>query len=192
MATVRDHYLKSRAKDVRTANESAARNNVEPTAKQKARMERLKEKKKNKIKTAVIRSTVILCVIAICLAGFLITYNIFNDRAVDPENTNRVAVTVTENMTDDEVGAMLLEAGCIKDVKLYKVRCLIYDADYVPGKYKVSPSFTTEKIINILSGYDYSDGTIDENDTVDESETTTAQAETTEETGEANDENQDN
>ena len=39
---------------------------------------------------------------------------------------------------------------------------LIYDAKYVPGTYKVSPSYTTEKIINILSGYDYSDGTMDE------------------------------
>ena len=45
---------------------------------------------------------------------------------------------------------------------IYKYRTIIYDANYVPGTYKVSPSYTTEKIINILSGYDYSDGTMEE------------------------------
>ena len=57
---------------------------------------------------------------------------------------------------------MLLEAGVINDARLYKLRTYIYDANYIPGTYTVSPSFSTEKIINILSGYDYSDGTMEE------------------------------
>ena len=62
-----------------------------------------------------------------------------------------------------EVAKLLYDAGCISDVRLYKIRTKIYDAKYVPGTYKVSPSFSTEKIINILSGYDYStDGVMEE------------------------------
>ena len=56
-----------------------------------------------------------------------------------------------------------MDAGVIADAGLYKLRTYIYDANYVPGTYSVSPSYSTEKIINILSGYDYSNGMMEEN-----------------------------
>lgn len=126
------------------------------------RKELPKAQKKKRRKKLIVRLAVTLIVIIICAVCFLFTFRVFYDTALDPENTTKVEVTITDpEITHEEVAEMLVEAGCIDDAKLYKLRTFIYDADYKPGTYKVSPSFTTEKIINILSGYDYSDGTME-------------------------------
>lgn len=121
-----------------------------------------KEKKVRK-KRLIIRLCVTAVVLILCAAGFSFMYWIFHDVPVDEDNKQKIEVTITEGITDAEVGDILKEEGCIKDKTLYKLRTIIYDANYVPGVYDVSPSYTTEKIINILSGYDYStDGLMEE------------------------------
>ena len=174
MATIKEHFVKSRTKNMKTANESAARTRVEPNADQRRRMAKMKAKKKLKTKRFLIRTAITAGVVVLCLVGFFITYGIFNDTASDKQNTSRYEFVVTEDMTKDQVAKQLKELGCIDDVGMFKTRCIVYDADFVPGTYKVSPSFTTEKIVNILSGYDYSDGTMDEGEVA----TTTAAEET--------------
>lgn len=126
----------------------------------KANQEALKRKRRKKL---IIRLAVTLFVILICVFCFLFTYRIFYDVPYNEEDTSKVEIEIpSAEITDEEVAQILYDAGCISDVGLYKLRTYIYDANYVPGTYKVSPSFTTEKIINILSGYDYSDGTMEE------------------------------
>ncbi len=174
MATIREHFLKTRTANMKAANESAARTKVETNAEQKRRMAKMRAMKKVKTKKFLIRTAIVAGVVVLCLVGFFVTFGIFNDTAYDKTNTSRMEIVITETSTRAEVAKQLKEMGCIADAGMFKTRCLVYDADFVPGTYKVSPSFTTEKIVNILSGYDYSDGTMDEGETV-----TTTQAEET-------------
>lgn len=119
--------------------------------------------KKKRRKKLIIRLAVTLFVIIICVLCFMFTFRVFYDTPINEEDTSKVEFTIaSENVTDEEVGQMLVDAGLIGDARLYKLRTYIYDAKYVPGTYALSPSYTTEKIINILSGYDYSDGTMEE------------------------------
>ncbi|MCF0142683.1 MAG: hypothetical protein HUJ75_04835, partial [Parasporobacterium sp.] len=89
--------------------------------------------------------------------GFKTARALFYDVALQPDNTSKVEIVVNGDETDTQMGQTLKDLGCIDDLDMYKWRCKIYSAEYKAGTYKVSPSFTTEKIINILSGYDYSD-----------------------------------
>ena len=123
----------------------------------------MKAARKGKKVRVVVRIALTVLVIAICVVAFLVTYKLFYDVAVDEDNKTKYEITIPEEgITHEAVAEFLYEHGCISDTRLYKYRTYIYDAKYVPGTYKVSPSYTTEKIINILSGYDYSNGTMDE------------------------------
>ena len=120
--------------------------------------------KKQRRKKLIIRLAVLIFVILVCVACFLFTFRVFYDTPLNEEDSSKHEIVISsENVSDEEVAEMLVAAGCINDAKLYKLRTYIYDANYVPGTYMVSPSYSTEKIINILSGYDYSNGMMEEN-----------------------------
>lgn len=153
--TIRDNLERNRSDSV---SDIKAR---QSERRRTARMRREEEEllKRTKRKKLIIRLAVVVFVILICVAGFLFTYRVFYDEPLDEEDTKKVEITIPEGgISDEEVAKMLSDAGVIKDTGLYKLRTFIYDAAYVPGTYEVSPSYTTEKIINILSGYDYSNG----------------------------------
>lgn len=103
-----------------------------------------------------------ICVAVMCYVGYSYTYKIFNDMPVDASNVSKISVTITGTETNDEMAQMLYSLGLIDSVKMYKTRCKLYAPEYVEGTYKLSKSYNTEKIMNILSGVDYSDGTIEE------------------------------
>ena len=161
--TIRNNMERSRTDSVSAAKARQAATSSGTRPASQVRRENQKAVKRRRIRKLIIRLAVTLFVVLICVFCFLFMYRLFNDTALDEENTTKIEFTITDaEITDEEVAEQLLELGCIDDVKLYKLRTYIYDAKYVPGTYKISPSFTTEKIINILSGYDYSDGTMEE------------------------------
>lgn len=123
----------------------------------------LEAQKKEKRKKLIIRLSVLLFVILVCVLCFFFTFRIFYDVPLNEADTSKREIVISDSeITDEEVAKMLVDAGVIADAGLYKLRTYIYDANYVPGTYLVSPSFSTEKIINILSGYDYSNGMMEE------------------------------
>ena len=158
--TIRDNLERYRSDSVSDAK--ARQSSSRDTGKtRKANQEAQKKQRRKKL---IIRLAVTLLVVIICVLCFLFTFRVFYDTPLDENNTEKVEITIPDaEITDEEVAELLQKAGCISDTKLYKLRTYIYDANYVPGTYKVSPSFSTEKIINILSGYDYSDGLMEEN-----------------------------
>ncbi len=158
--TIRRNLERYRSDSVSTVKARQA----SPRPESQIRRANQKAQKKQRTKKLVIRLAVTLFVVLICVFCFLFTYRVFYDTALDETATDvKVEFTITDpEITDEEIAEQLVEAGCIKDAKLYKLRTYIYDANYIPGTYTLSPSFTTEKIINILSGYDYSDGTMEE------------------------------
>ena len=97
----------------------------------------------------------LVLVIALCVVGFIISRAVFDDRPIDESDYTLVNYTVTSSMTDEEVANDLEYLGLIDNKILFKIRCKLYDADYQDGTYQLSPCYCTEKLVNILSGYDY-------------------------------------
>lgn len=160
--TIRENSEKYRSDDVaeiKNRQATAAQRNKEVANRRK---KAIAEARKGKRVKVVVRLAIAVFVIALCVVAFLLTFKLFYDTPLDPESKVKTEVTIKDGVTDEDVADILYEAGCINDKKLYKFRTYIYDAKYVPGTYKVSPAYTTEKLINILSGYDYSNGTMEE------------------------------
>ena len=160
--TIRENTEKYRSDDVaeiKKRQASTAQRNKEVANRRK---KAIAEARKGKRVKLVVRLAIAVFVVALCVVAFMLTFKLFYDTALDPESKVKTEITINEGVTDEEVADLLYDAGCIEDKKLYKFRTYIYDANYVPGTYKVSPAYTTEKLINILSGYDYSDGTMEE------------------------------
>lgn len=158
--TIKNNLERYRSDDVNDVKAKQGRN--ADVNRDKKRELSPKEKKGRKKKVAV-RICITVLILLLCAAGFTFMYWVFHDVPVNEEDQKKIEVTISEGASDEEVGAMLHEAGCIKSESQYKLRTYIYDANYVPGVYTISPSYTTEKIINILSGYDYTqDGLMDE------------------------------
>ena len=106
---------------------------------------------------AVIWVAVFLIVFLIAAVAFRITYAVFYDIAVDPDSTTTIEYTVTADATDESVYADLEALGVMNCTEfIYKLRAKVFEAEYVEGTYYVSDGYNIEKIINILSGYNYS------------------------------------
>ncbi len=128
--------------------------------------------KKTPIGVTIAKIVFILLIwVAVLVAGiklYNMAYDIFNDIPVDAEDITKTDFTTTGKETDEEMGEKLLKAGFIDDIDLFVKRCKIYDSEYYEGTFKLSRSFNTEKILNILAGYNYSSGTMEEPEPVTE------------------------
>ena len=103
-----------------------------------------------------IKWVVIAVIVVFCAAGFIFCKQAFDDAPMDQLSTKKFEFTVDENTNNDTVASFLVENGMVENELFYKIRAKFFDAEYVPGTYEISPAYSTEKIINILSGYDYS------------------------------------
>ena len=89
---------------------------------------------------------------------YRVGYDVFYDVAVDPSSTSTIEYTVEAGATDESVYDDLIRLGVIDcEEYIYKLRALVFDAEYIEGTYTISAGYNTEKIINILAGYNYSD-----------------------------------
>ena len=97
----------------------------------------------------------LVLVIAVCVFGFIAARTICYDIPVNSSDYSKKSYTVTAGLTDAELAQDLENMGLIDNPLVFRLRCIFYDADYKEGTYDLSPCFSTEKIINILSGYQY-------------------------------------
>ena len=111
--------------------------------------------KKQPRKKSLLRFIPLILVIAICVVGFIFALKIFDDKPFNSDDKSKVEYTITSGISNSTVASDLLALGLIDNEFIYKIRCKVFSADYEEGTYKLSPSYSTEKIINILSGYDY-------------------------------------
>ncbi|MGI6071484.1 MAG: hypothetical protein ACOX75_00515 [Lachnospiraceae bacterium] len=105
-----------------------------------------------------------IVVFVFCMKGYKTAYNLFYDLPMDPGDMTKVSITLTGQETDEEVGQWMLDNGLIDDLDLYLLRCKVYSSKYKPGTYKLSKSYNTEKNLNILAGYKYSEGKMEEDE----------------------------
>ena len=97
----------------------------------------------------------LVLVIALCVFGFIAAREISHDVPLNASDYSKVKYTVTEGLTDEQLAQDLESLGIINNQLIFRIRCRFYSADYVEGTYELSPCYSTEKIINILSGYIY-------------------------------------
>ncbi|MBR3401311.1 MAG: hypothetical protein IKG67_03610 [Parasporobacterium sp.] len=97
----------------------------------------------------------LVLVIALCVFGFIAAREICHDVPINSSDYSKMKYTVTEGLTDEQLAQDLAGMGIIDNQLIFRIRCRFYDADYVEGTYELSPCYSTEKIINILSGYTY-------------------------------------
>ena len=97
----------------------------------------------------------LVLVVAICVLGFIVAMQICHDVPLNASDYSKVKYTVESGLTDEQLSQDLQALGIIDNPLVFRLRCKFYDADYVPGTYELSPCYSTEKIINILSGYTY-------------------------------------
>ena len=97
----------------------------------------------------------LVLVIALCVLAFITLRTICNDVPMNASDYSKIPYTVTAETTDETLARDLLELGLIDNSLVFRLRCLFYSAKYVPGTYELSPCYSTEKMINILSGYVY-------------------------------------
>lgn len=119
-----------------------------------------RKKKKTPAQKAIKAAIWLLIWIIVFLVAFIfykITYNVFYDVAVDPDSTTTIEYTVEAGATDESIYEDLSELGVMNCSEfIYKLRAKVFDAEYIEGTYTISKSYNTEKIINILAGYNYS------------------------------------
>lgn len=101
----------------------------------------------------IIRLGVLVLVIVLCIIAFTTAKKVCNDQPLNSSDTTKVQITITSDSTDASVGEFLVKNKVVESKFVYKMRAILFEANYKEGTYEVSPSYTTEKIINILSGY---------------------------------------
>lgn len=124
----------------------------------RAREKAIRRNKKSSPAKLIINLVVLALIIGICVFGYQAAKMVFDDTPMNPNDTSKIEFTVDSSTTDDVVAQFLVKNNMVENEFIYKLRAKIFDADYVEGTYELSPSFSTEKIINTLSGFDYSSG----------------------------------
>lgn len=81
-------------------------------------------------------------------------YDVFNQRAVSPENGQEVTVVIKEGTSVYEIGKILERKGLIEDAKVFWVQELLssYRGKMKSGTYLLSTAYTPNRMMEILSG----------------------------------------
>lgn len=81
-------------------------------------------------------------------------YDVFNQRAVSPENGQEVTVVIKEGTSVYEIGKILERKGLIEDAKVFWVQELLssYRGKMKAGTYLLSTAYTPNRMMEILSG----------------------------------------
>ncbi|MCF0229628.1 MAG: hypothetical protein HUJ76_08070 [Parasporobacterium sp.] len=99
----------------------------------------------------------LVLVIAVCVLVFIAAKEVCFDVPKNSSDYSRISYTVRHDITTEELAADLQSLGIIDNPLVFRLRCLFYDLDCKDGTYTLSPCYSTEKIVNILSGYEYID-----------------------------------
>lgn len=88
-------------------------------------------------------------------------YDVFNQRAVSPENGQEVTVVIKDGTSVYEIGKILERKGLIEDAKVFWVQEILssYRGKMKAGTYLLSTAYTPNRMMEILSGIEEEEGT---------------------------------
>ena len=87
-------------------------------------------------------------------------YDVFNQRAMSPENGQEVTVVIPEGTSVYKIGVTLERKGLIEDAKVFFVQELFsnYRGQLKAGTYLLSTAYTPTRIMGILAGDEEQEG----------------------------------
>ncbi len=107
--------------------------------------------------------TVLIVVLLIWLGrtAYDFGYQVFNERAMDPDQAKEVTVVIPEGSSVYQIGKILKSKGLIENEYVFVVQEMIsnYHGELRPGTYSFTTAFTPTKIIRKLAGDEELEGT---------------------------------
>lgn len=88
--------------------------------------------------------------------AYSIGYRVFTETPVGTGEGRTVTVTIGENTSSYEVGKKLVEAGLIRDEKVFFLQELASESHgkMKPGKFELNTNMTAEEMIKTMAGVD--------------------------------------
>lgn len=79
---------------------------------------------------------------------------VFNEPPVTTGSGREITVTVSEDDTAKQIGAMLEKKGLIRDGRLFAIQEMLskYKDKLLPGTYVLNTSMTTEEMMELMCG----------------------------------------
>ena len=127
------------------------------------------------IKIIVFAALLIFLIFA-CSKAYQIGYKVFADTAMETGVGTDVIVNIPAGASKSEVGEILEYNGLIDDLDTFKIRCILYQAEFYQGTYTLNTSMTTEEILDELRVEQEVQETTTQSET-DNEDTTTAEGE---------------
>lgn len=98
-------------------------------------------------------------------------YRIFTEPAVSSGEGRSVTVTVTEDMSAQDIGKLFQEKGLVKNSRLFALQYLFseYKEDVKPGTFTLSTAMTAEEMMAVMADEQAADTATQEGDTSESS-----------------------
>lgn len=80
-------------------------------------------------------------------------YRVFTEAPMEEEPGTDVVVLVTEDMSEYDIGGMLLENGLIRDKNLFyaQLKLSAYSGELLPGVYTLNTSMTAKEMMAVMA-----------------------------------------
>ena len=121
----------------------------------------MKENSAKSIVTGMILKAIlmILLVLLLFFAGrraYAFGYQVFSQEAMSDPPGKKVAVTVTKDMSFDEIAALLKDRELIRDKNVFSMQYMLseYKGKIEPGSYVLNTSQTADEMLKVLSRAD--------------------------------------
>lgn len=121
----------------------------------------MKENSAKSIAVGIAVKIVLLAVLVLVLIftgrrAYTFGYQIFAQEAMSEAPGKKVAVTITKDMSFDEIAKLLEEKKLIKDKNVFRIQYLLseYKGEIEPGSYVLNTSQTAEEMLRVLSRAD--------------------------------------
>lgn len=106
---------------------------------------------------AVFRVIAVIVVIFLIYRGATFCYDygyrIFAEPAISAGEGRTVTVTITEDMSPQEIGTLLLSKGLIRDDKLFVIQYYLseFQKEVKPGVFELSTAMTVEEMMEVMA-----------------------------------------
>ncbi len=102
----------------------------------------------------LINSVIILLLIQVFILSYQFGYKLFGNTSYKADDKSEISVVILPDSSSVEIVEVLEDSGVIDNrwVMLARIKLGKYSSDLLPGTYVLSPSMTTDEIIDILCG----------------------------------------
>lgn len=106
---------------------------------------------------AIFRVIAVIVVVFLIYRGATVCYDygyrIFAEPAISTGEGRKVTVTITEDMSPQEIGTLFLSKGLIRDDKLFVMQYYLseFQKEVKPGVFELSTAMTVEQMMEVMA-----------------------------------------